>query len=507
MMLTYQTKLKNVDNNLDDFLKGMCELYSKVELNLYRDIQKGIGTRGSLKKTYMFRYGITSRHYNAIVINLEGKIDSVKELQSMYIKEVKDKIKEVDKVVKSKELQKAKLFKTLDKAIKTNGLHTESTMKIVKRYKKLKFTIHQKKRKLRDLKHRLKRLESKLNSICFGGKDLYLKQYNLDKTSYKDHKEWREDWLFKRTSQFNFVGSKDETYGNQSCTYDKDNNLKIRVPNDLVDKYGKYITIENVVFPYGQEVLDEAKESYKGYSKGGKLTTYYKAISYKFKRTKKGWYVYATVDVEEPSIVTTTKYGTIGVDLNAGFVSMCEVDRYGNYLKDKKININMYNRSTNQVKASIGDVVKEIVDYALEVNKSIGIEDLDFSKKKALLVEEDKKYSRMLSGLAYSTFKKMLLSRAKRYGVDVKIVDPSYTSIIGQVKYMRRYGISSHSSASMVIARRGMCFKHYEKCKNIRLSNKLDVTKSRKKQWYIVSRELKKNYSYKVRMSLLLRVS
>lgn len=166
MMLTYQTKLKNVDNNLDDFLKGMCELYSKVELNLYRDIQKGIGTRGSLKKTYMFRYGITSRHYNAIVINLEGKIDSVKELQSMYIKEVKDKIKEVDKVVKSKELQKAKLFKTLDKAIKTNGLHTESTMKIVKRYKKLKFTIHQKKRKLRNLKHRLKRLESKLNSIC-----------------------------------------------------------------------------------------------------------------------------------------------------------------------------------------------------------------------------------------------------------------------------------------------------------------------------------------------------
>ena len=43
----------------------------------------------------------------------------------------------------------------------------------------------------------------------------------------------------------------------------------------------------------------------------------------------------------------------------------------------------MYNRNSEQVKASIGDAVKCIVDYALEARKSICIEDLDFLEKES----------------------------------------------------------------------------------------------------------------------------
>ncbi|MDH7577599.1 MAG: hypothetical protein QHH75_07145 [Bacillota bacterium] len=70
----------------------------------------------------------------------------------------------------------------------------------------------------------------------------------------------------------------------------------------------------------------------------------------------------------------------------------------------------------------------------------------------------------MLSGLTYKQFRVMVESCALREGVEVlrpggKNVDPFATSIIGQLKFMARYGFSSHGSAACVIARRGLGFK------------------------------------------------
>jgi IS605 OrfB family transposase len=116
--------------------------------------------------------------------------------------------------------------------------------------------------------------------------------------------------------------------------------------------------------------------------------------------------------------------------------------------------LNGYHRSSHQVEATLGDVVKEIVDYSLLTGKPISIEKLDFSKKKAKLGEESKQYSRMLSGFTYHKFGDYLKSRALKCGVEVIEVSPAYTSIIGQLKFMKRYGLSSHASAACVIARR-----------------------------------------------------
>ncbi|MCQ6282393.1 hypothetical protein [Bacillus sp. EB600] len=44
-------------------------------------------------------------------------------------------------------------------------------------------------------------------------------------------------------------------------------------------------------------------------------------------------------------------------------------------------------------------------------------------------------------------------------GVAVFEVNPAYTSQIGKMKYMKRFGISIHEAASFVIARRAMGFK------------------------------------------------
>jgi hypothetical protein len=62
----------------------------------------------------------------------------------------------------------------------------------------------------------------------------------------------------------------------------------------------------------------------------------------------------------------------------------------------------------------------------------------------------------MLSSFAYSAFDAALASACLRRGVGHRRVNPAYTSIIGRVKFARRYGLSVHEAASVTIARRAM---------------------------------------------------
>jgi hypothetical protein len=62
----------------------------------------------------------------------------------------------------------------------------------------------------------------------------------------------------------------------------------------------------------------------------------------------------------------------------------------------------------------------------------------------------------MLSSFAYSAFDTALVSACLRGGIAHWRVNPAYTSIIGRVKFARRYGLSVHAAASVSIARRAM---------------------------------------------------
>lgn len=63
---------------------------------------------------------------------------------------------------------------------------------------------------------------------------------------------------------------------------------------------------------------------------------------------------------------------------------------------------------------------------------------------------------------AYAKFFELLKSRCLKLGIKVIEVSSRYSSQIGVVKYMRRYGMGSDTAAGFVIARRGMGI-YYEK--------------------------------------------
>ena len=113
-----------------------------------------------------------------------------------------------------------------------------------------------------------------------------------------------------------------------------------------------------------------------------------------------------------------------------------------------------YGRSIRQAEAIIGDAVAGVVEYAKEARKPIVIEKLDFRQKKAVLEGESRRYSRMLSSFSYGKVKAYFLSRGYREGVEVCQVNPAFSSVIGRVKFMERYGLSVHQAAALVLARR-----------------------------------------------------
>ncbi|MEN8218922.1 MAG: IS200/IS605 family accessory protein TnpB-related protein [Pseudomonadota bacterium] len=261
------------------------------------------------------------------------------------------------------------------------------------------------------------------------------------------------------------MGSKDETAGNQLCTAKRQKDgtltLRVRMPDALVSKHGKYVEIPRVKFEYGQDVIEaalndnEARRVLKNLKRKSHKS-YGQAITYRFLRDEKGWRVFVSTARPQVPIKTLKHIGTIGIDLNANHVALVETDRFGNVVETQTIPLNTYGKSKGQTEASdFGEAVKIIVERAEKTLKPIVIEDLDFSNKKSFLKEtSSNRHARMLSSFVYSKFRNFLESRASRHGVRVYKVNPAFTSVIGRIKYASRYGLTVHHAAALVIARR-----------------------------------------------------
>ena len=323
---------------------------------------------------------------------------------------------------------------------------------------------------LANLRHRLAGLEADIAAgrvrLCFGSKRLWRKQHDLEANGYRSHEEWLQDWREARSDEFFVLGSRDETAGCQLCVAtvadDGTLTLRLRMPDCLVEQHGKYLVMQGVRFAYGHEQVlaallcnaDYAAHRREHGEKAARATKLGQAMSYRFKRDGKGWRVFATTDMMDVPVVTDRYHGTIGVDLNADHLAIAETDASGNCMNAWRVPLVTYGKNTHQAEALIGDVVAIVVEYAREVGKPIVIEKLDFRRKKATLEGESHRYSRMLSSFSYGKVKAYFISRGYRQGVEVNQVNPAFSSVIGRVKFMERYGLSVHQAVALVLARR-----------------------------------------------------
>ena len=75
---TFQSQL-DIDEKIEQALNACAELLSRVEHSLFADIMAGKNP-SELKSNYILRFGITARQFNACRVQVEGKIESLKQL-------------------------------------------------------------------------------------------------------------------------------------------------------------------------------------------------------------------------------------------------------------------------------------------------------------------------------------------------------------------------------------------------------------------------------------------
>ena len=390
LIATYQTRIRSyaaVERaDGDAALDAYAELFGQVQRKLFAKVAAG-RSAVSLKSEYLKRYGIPARMFNGVRVSLEGKVSSVKEQQKLRLDSLQRRIARAEQ-----QIARAAEHGRLDQ-------------------------VHQKRRRLGNLQSRLTTLQDDIAAgrvrLCFGSKRLWRKQRHLVENSYASHEEWLSDWQDVRSGEFFVLGSRDETAGCQLCVAtvadDGTLTLRLRMPDCLADQHGKYIMIQGVRFAYGHEQVLAALDSNAEYAryrrehgdKAARATSLGQAISYRFKRDRKGWRVFATTDMMDVPVVSDQRRGAIGVDLNVDHLAVADTDASGNYVNAFSVPLVTYGKSQHQAEAIIGDAVASVVAYARRRSgKPIVIE------KAGLPAEEGcswraspAKYSRMLSSL------------------------------------------------------------------------------------------------------------
>jgi len=435
-VFTYETRL-HIESSDAEILDACADLLSRLERELFADIASGKAP-GDLKSTYLTTHQVTARHFNALRVQIEGKIASIQQQQIGQIADLQHKIKGLERT-----LQRAPAGSRSNKR-------------------------HQKQRRLFHLKRKLEQLESDRREgvvrLCFGSNRLFRAQFDLAANGYANHAEWLQEWQEARKNSFFLLGSKDENSGNQSCIMSVADNgsltLNIRLPDALRSGPEKYLAISGIHFRYGhQEILKALAscEKRKALKKlgDGSYKHHGLPLSFRFKRDVKGWRVFVSVPTVKATQSSTDQHGVIGVDVNADHLAMTETDRFGNPVCKRSIPLNTYGKTRHQTLALIGDACATIISHAKTTGKTVVVEKLDFQKKKAALRENGSpKLARMLSSLAYNGIKNGLEAKGWKEGVSVYQVNPAFTSLIGRVKFAKRYGLSIHHAAALVIGRR-----------------------------------------------------
>ena len=142
----------------DAALAAYAELYGEVQRKLFADVAAG-GSAASLKGAYLKRYGIPARMFNGVRVSLEGKVASVKEQQKLRLDDLQRRIPE-------RQVSDAAERGRLDQ-------------------------VHQKKRRLANLRHRLAALKADIAAGECGcvSKRLWRKQRHLTTPAIRNGSE------------------------------------------------------------------------------------------------------------------------------------------------------------------------------------------------------------------------------------------------------------------------------------------------------------------------------
>jgi len=466
-IFTIETRLSKCDNakllaefETDRVVYGKAFRYT---WHCYRKGGKFPVSKAKFNTMLQNRFGISKRFANSVISDVRGRYHALKELKIYERNQLFAKIETLEDKL-------SKFYRQVDdlKEPVAKNLVTEAELKGYKTLKEKAFyltqCIHKKRRKLKDLEEQLK---TKCFSLCFGSRRLFHAQYHLKENNFTSHKVWLDAFRKQRDNRILFVGSKEETSGNQmfqltplsGCCF---------MPSD----YEKYQDTDKKKW-FLLKVRKNTKErgvflngicsfSYMGSQLIDLLAAKVHGVSYRIIYRGSKCYLQAMLNIDSCGFVTGVSNGTVGLDYNEGFIELSETDDKGNLVAQKHYDLN-YHGMGSKAENEMRQTAASITDYALQRGKSLVIENLNFQRTKGKTVtarsKSGKKYNRMIHAFGYSRYKECFEGSCFKKQVELIKVNPAYTSKIAKQKYCNSKHMNVHQGASYVIARRGQGYK------------------------------------------------
>lgn len=444
-IVTIQMRIP-LSSELKAYLTEYITFYNKVQRRVFQDFKHGIPNEMGMSRyiTYICNiYGMLKRSVNSIRYDAQGRIRAYLELKKTELHQLEWKVRSVRKKVNKLESEVSDR-----KPLATCNLLDESELQ---KYRCLKQSLYYQKNRLNRLKQRIqvlqKQIKNKRVSLCFGTKKLFDIQNRLSENGYKSHERWLHDFQKRRDSGIFFLGSSDESCGNQVLQLqENDDGFQMKLSKDKPFRNeSEHIITPNIQFSYMGEELAYA-------------IRHHQPITYRISRKGRNWYLQAIFSIET-DICTDSGQGVIGIDYNDGFMEVVETNQSGNMIHGKRVGLD-YHGTGNRAESEIKEKLSKVVRDARDKGKDAAVEDLDFRKKKAGQRKGDgKSYNRMLHLFDYHRYLFWLENLCKKYGVRLVKVNPAYTSKIGKKKYSDSRKLTVHRAAAFVIARKGQGFR------------------------------------------------
>lgn len=492
------TTIKEIDKTINEY---SCIRFSVYNLVILKYIDKKqydkILNDDSIHIYVKQKYNINDYCANTIIRWAEGLVKTQIANNKNYIEQYKEQLKDATKNLKDKQkylksllqlregLLMSRKFLLTSNDTKTINKINKELSKIVKNIKfensqivvSIPFTnkkeyyglykfeyeylnpkINNVKSQISNFKYRINNLNNKIKNCktlkrsIFGSK-AFMKKYNRNEIT-------KEELYDKKYNYYEISGRCDAKYGNYvfKPTYNsKTNSLDFTIT--LMD--GKTIQLNNIKFPYRQKELVKILNKDTNNKK-------MRPICFRLNKKKdfNNRYYYqlvASFDIESTKqyINTNKSTGIIGVDFNYGHLDVSEIDAKGNLLGYKTIYYDLqFNSKQNEI--SLRKALDEVAKLACSKNKIIAVEDIN-TYKSNFKTDKDKHKQKVLNytlhRLPHKRFLEIVNYLRVKYNIDIIIVNPSYTSIIGRLKYVDKYKLSTHIAASYVIARRALHFK------------------------------------------------
>ncbi len=451
-----------LNSNAIEYLDAYCAVYSKVERRMWHDMtSKDFEERYSGRSAYvshiMREFNLLKRTVNSMYNEISGRMTAYMELKVTEANQLSNKITK-------KQAKINKLKEQLDK-LKPLAAANQLNEKQLVKYRSNKHSLHHQQAKLNNMQQKLdnlyRQIENEEYSFCFGGKKQFRKQYFLEENGYTSHAKWLEDFRRCRDKNVFYLGSSDESGGNQMCTmsYDHVNKtftVRIRKEHDFCEDGCKYVILSGIKFPYMHDELVNAVMAYQSRNQYDR-----KPLSFRFRRDGKKWYMQCIFAIEFDDYDTRRSEGIIGLDYNDGFIQMSEVDKHGNLIAIKRYNLSMHGTG-DAAESEIREAVAKIVSYAALRGKDIAIENLKFTTTKAMCLKaklsKGKAYNKMIHAFDYHRYVTCMENATHKKRVCLVKANPAYTSKIGAQKYAVNMKLNIHTAAAFVIARRGLGF-------------------------------------------------